>query len=288
MSKIHEKYLLVAAGILALLPYGMASADTITGTGGSLQSASSWSQSQLVDGTSPTPGTPYWNNSSGDGPKGNIGWCLTGGSSTCTMAGAPGTTLPYFGAAGGSSVSNMFFTSSGVPLTLTVDGIHTNETTANAFDVFGYYTITGGTPGSLVPLFTTNPSGSAASAGSTATLSLTAGTNYGFYIENIKGFGTANESDYIFEMSGQNQELTLGPDNLQHFAVFQTSSGYVIGDQDGVGCTTNVACVNPLYFDYNNFVVTTTAVPEPGTVGLIALSLLLLGGLLRRRLQTTD
>lgn len=288
MCKKNKNYLLVAAGILALCPFSMASADTINGTGGAWQAASSWTQSQLADGTSPTPGTPYWNNESGDGPKGNIGWCLTGGGSTCTMIGSPGTTLPYFGSASGASVSNMFFTSSGVPLTLTLDGINTNEKVADAFDIFGYYIITGGTPGALVPLFSTQPGGSQSSVGSTAFLSLTAGTNYGFYIENVKGRQTGPESDYIFEMSGQNTELTLGPDNLQHFAVFQTSSGYLIGDQDGVGCTTNVACVNPIDFDYNNLIVSANPIPEPATIGLIAISSLLLGGLLRQKLLRRD
>lgn len=280
-----KQTMVVAASVSAALCLGSANADTLNGSGGSWQSASSWTQAQLYGGTSPTPGTPYWNNNSGDGPKGNIGWCLTGGSTTCTMSGGPNTTLPYFGTSSGASVANMYFTSTGLPVSLTVDGIHTNEIIADAYDVFGYYEVpASGTP-NLIPLLSTNPSGaSPATVGSTVTFDPTG--NYGYYIENIKGAGTAFESDYFFYMNdGWDQELSLGPDSLQHFAVFQDGSNYIIGDVDGVGCTNNVACVAPTDFDYQDIVITATNTPEPTTLGLMGGSLLLLGGLLRRKLR---
>ncbi len=285
------QYLPVVAGILALFAFNMASADTLTGAGGGWQPASSWTQSQLVDGTHATPGTPYWNNASGDGFQGNIGWCLTGGSATCTMLGSPNATAAFFGTGGGGSVQSMFFTSAGAPLALTLAGIHTDETTADYFDVFGYYlTNASGTPigGSLHPIFSTQPGGPQSSVGSTALLSLTSGTTYGFYIENVKGRDKGMEADYFFYMdTPSNVELSLGPDNSQHFAIFQASSGYIIGDEDGVGCTNNPACVLPTQFDFNNIIVTaSTPVPEPRTAALILLSLPLAGCLLRRRRYT--
>jgi hypothetical protein len=206
------------------------------------------------------------------------------------MSPSPGTTLPYFGTNTGGSVPNMFFTSAGVPMTFTVDGLHTNETNIDFFDVFGYYLVNSGTGqpmGSLIPLFNTNPTTSPASVGSFATINLPAGTEYGLYIENIKGRDVGLETDYIFEMSGSNTYGPLPNDGLQHFAIFQTANGYLVGDQDGVGCDpvkVSSACVSPSYFDYNNIIVSLAPAPEPATIGLVALSFLVLGGLLRRKL----
>jgi hypothetical protein len=285
-SKIQQSVFLSVI-LLAAFSFTAANADTLNG-GGTWQSAASWTQSQLViDSKTPggTLGTPYWNNYSGDGSKGNVGWCLTGGSSVCTMSGAPGTALPYFGN-GTAAVANMYFTSSGSPISLTVDGIHTNETIAEAYDVFGYYVVpTSGSP-TLHALFTTNPGSSPASVGSTASFIVPSGSNYGYYIENIKGGGTPLESDYIFYMNDAfDQELSLGPDGLQHFAVFQNGASYIIGDIDGVGCTNNVACVAPVDFDYQDILVTAVNTPEPTTIGLMGTSLLLLGGFVGRKLR---
>ena len=287
-----EKHLLIAAGILALFPLSIASADTLNGTGGSWQPASSWTQSQLVvapGNPTGTLGTPYWNNYSGDGPMGNIGWCLTGGSAVCTMANSPGTTLPYYGTNSGGSVPSMFLMSSGTPLLLSVAGIHTDEIQSTAYDVFGYYlTDANGNPlggvGGLHPLFSTNPLGSPISVGSTAPLNLKAGSDYGFYIENIKGGGTPFESDYYFYMntpSNVDGSLTENP-ALQHFVFFQSSTGYIIGEQDGVGCTNNLACDPPDHFDFNNIIVTEGSIPEPATAGLIGISVFVLGAFIRR------
>lgn len=280
-----KQTIVFAASFAAALCLSTANADTLNGSGGSWQSASSWTQSQLYQATAPTPGTPYWNNNSGDGPRGNVGWCLTGGSTTCTMANSPGTPLPYFGTSGGASVANMYFTSTGSPVSLTVDGIHTNETIADAYDIFGYYEVPASGSPTLHALFTTDPaSGSPASVGSTATFDPTG--NYGYYIENIKGAGTPFESDYFFYMNDAwDQELSLGPDGLQHFAAFQNGSSYIIGDVDGVGCTTDVACVHPADFDYQDILVTAVNTPEPATFGLMTGSLLLFGSLIRRKLR---
>jgi hypothetical protein len=275
---------LISACFLAIFVF-TAKADTLSGAGGSWQS---WNQSQLViNGTTPggTLGTPYWNNYSGDGPKGNIGWCLTGGGTTCMMSASPASTLPYFGTNTGGSVSNMYFTSNGTPLglSLTLLGINTNETNSDFYDVFGYYLLS--SPTTLHPLFSSLGLSKGPVYGDNARLNLPSGTQYGFYIENIKGAPTNSPSNYIFYMdSALDQDLSLGPDGLQHFAIFQNGSSYVIGDVDGVGCdpTKNLACVNPIDFDFNDLIVTETAIPEPSTFGLIGLSALLLAGLLRR------
>lgn len=277
-----------AASLLMVFPFGAATADTINGAGGGWQS---WSSANLYQGTSPTPGTPYWNNSSGDGYRGNVGWCVAGGSSVCSMPNSPGAAMPYYGTASGGSVANMYLTSAGAPLTLSVSTIITDEKSLGAgYDVFGYYVVPASGSPTLVPLFSTL----SATVGSTAPLDLASGTNYGFYIENIKGGGTGSETDYTWYMNSGLNNVSLvsggtpllGPDSLQHFAIFQTSNGYIIGDVDGDGCTGNPTCVPPNQFDYNDFVINLSpATPEPATAGLMAISLLLLGGFVWRKLH---
>jgi hypothetical protein len=282
--------------ILFVLSFGAAWADTLNGAGGSWQS---WTQAQLFQGTAPTPGTPYWNNDSGDGFRGNIGWCLTGGSPTCNMAGSPGAALPYFGTATGGSVANMFFTSAGTPLNLTLSGILTAETTASQDDVFGYYVVPASGSPTLIPLFSTLPGPSQSAVGSTVTLSLAAGTNYGFYVENVQGGGGAAESDFFFYMNSalnnntfDNGPPAAGPDSDQHLAAFQTAGGYIIGDVDAFACTGlsqqgNSPCVAQSQFDYNDLIVTISPgnAPEPATFGLIGVGMILSVALLRRKLR---
>lgn len=264
-------------------------ADSINGTGGGWQN---WSASNLYEGSNPTPGTPYWNNFSGDGPQGNIGWCLTGGGPTCNLGTTYGT-LPYYGTASGGAVSSVYFSGSGSPMTVTVAGITTNEKTASQYDTFGYYVVPASGSPTLIPLFNTLT----ATVGSSATLSLAAGTNYGFYIENVQGGDTG--TNYYFLMNGGNYTTYDGSalsssytDTLQHFAVFQTTTGYLIGDVDGVACngTTLVAGSSPCeltsQFDYNDFTVTLApSAPEPATAGLMAVSLLFLGLAIRRKFR---
>jgi hypothetical protein len=287
-ASIINQSVLVVMSFVATASFSIADADTLSGSGGSWQPASSWSQSQLYGNSGVMTGTPYWNNNSGEGPKGNIGWCLTGGPSNCTMSNSPGMTLAYYGS-GTNSVANMYFTSSGLPVAVQLNGINTNETNADYYDVFGYYVVGSAT---LHPLLNTNPAGSPSSVGSVALFSLPSGTQYGYYIENIKGADINMPSYYTFFMNGSLQDGSLGPDGLQHFAIFQNGGSYIIGDVDGVGsnasgCTgpAKLVCDDPTAFDYQDLIVTASNVPEPTTVGLMGTSLLLLGGLLRRKLR---
>ena len=296
MRVTRPRFFLLAASILFLIPCVL-TADTLSGGGGSWQSG--WTQAQLYGSSSPTPGTPYWNNASGDNPGprlGNIGWCLTGGNTVCNVAGDPGT-LPYYGLSSGGAVSDMFFTSSGVPLTLSILGIHTDQTSiSNGLDIFGYYVLPASGSPTLVPLFNTSQAGT----GSTTTLDLSSGTAYGFYLENIHGPGGPDESDiYFLTNSGSNYNTyhgstNPGPDSYQHFAVFQTADGYIVGDVDGYACPTPAqqgqsSCIVSSEFDYNDVIVgiapAAPTVPEPATLGLIGVSGLLLAVKMRRKLQ---
>jgi len=265
-------------------------ADTVTGTGAWQQ----WSPANLVQGMSPTPGSLYWNNVSGDGNRFNIGWCLTGGGG-CTIPNPPGN-APYFGTNTGSAPANILFISGGHAVTATLEASHTNS---SSLDVFGWYSINAdGSMGSLNPLFL---------GGSQVTLQRTfapVSDRYGFYIEQHQGaIGGPFSSNYFFFMDSAENRVGGFPnpgDNLQHFAVFDSKAGtstdgtqFYIGAVDTRACIGGGigTCIPADDFDYNDFVVKLDVnsprvggpTPEPATFGMLACSLCLLPVFLRRR-----
>lgn len=257
-------------------------ADAVTGTG----SWQSWSAANLIQGHSPTPGVPYWNNLSGDGSRYNIGWCLTGGGS-CSLPDTPGN-IPYFGPSGGASPANMAFASSGHSVTATLE---TAITDSRALDSFGWYSI--GAAGSIGPLHELFSPSDADGAVQTFTPT----GEYGFYVEQDQGVAdNPFASKYLFFMDGAKNLVEGYPnpsDHLQHFAIFNGQTGgsdhipYYIGAVDTRACVpSGSGTCDPISdFDYNDFVVRldTLNTPEPGSLGLLACSLILLMAFLRRR-----
>ena len=272
---------------LLILNSVAARGDSLNGPAGGWQS---WNAAQLT-GSSETLGTPYWNNLSGDGLNANIGWCLVGGGN-CSAAGNPSGALPYYGTNTGGALSNLYFTSSGELVTSRLQLILTNANGgANGVDVFGYY-LTNSSGTALLsrrPVFTASDS-----IGSQVVLPLTAGQNYGFYIENISGLGTPEETDYFFytDSALNAADGSMPSDMLQHFAIFQASAGasYVLGMVDGNACQPlftgmNSPCVPASEFDFNDIVVSLqfttpgnqSPTPEPVSTGLIGTGLLIFG-----------
>lgn len=271
----------------------MAHADSLNGNG----TWQNWSAANLAaDGSSPNAGTPYWNNGSGDGPKANVGWCLAGGGSCSMPAGTVGA-IPYYGN-GAATASSMYFTSSGAPLTITLQTVMTTQTsTASGYDIFGFYLAnsTGKAPSSasLTPLFDsrTNTPGT-----SFALTTLLPGDNYGFYIENVQGSGTPFVTDYFYFMDSSSNIATgsMPADALQHFATFDAGGGtYFLGDVDGDACSGGFQpgtspCVPSSQFDYNNLMVQIVAgnvanTPEPASLALMGAGLCVVGAVLRRK-----
>ena len=175
-------------------------------------------------------------------------------------AGAPGT-LPYFGNGSGSA-SSMYFNSAGGPMNVSLQTLLTTQTSiGNGYDVFGYYLATGdgSAPASVTlnPLFDSRTS----AVGAASNLSITAGQNYGFYIEKIKGDGTQFATDYLYFMdsSANTANGSMPADALQHFAAFQGANGsFFLGDVDADACQngfqpTNSPCVPASQFDYQQF-----------------------------------
>ena len=281
MSFLSSKLLL---GLSAcLFACTMTQADAVTGSG----DWQSWSDANLIQGVSPTPGIPYWNNLSGDGSRYNIGWCLTG-AGNCSIPNPPGN-VPYFGSNGGGAPGDIAFLNSNYAVTATLEAAITNS---RSLDIFGWYNVApDGSVGSLHPLFT--PSDNAGTVQTFMPSSV-----YGFYVEQDQGAaGDPFASKYFFFMDSVKNSVTGYPnpsDNLQHFALFnaQTATSnngtpYYIGTVDTRACMPNsTGTCNPIVdFDYNDFVVRldTVNTPEPATAGLLAVSLSLMAAFLRRR-----
>lgn len=252
--------------VLALLMTASlaARADTLNGAG----SWQSWSPSIL--GTS---GVPFWNNASGEGPNYNIGWCLAGGGN-CSISNPPGA-LPYFGN-GTADVNNMWFSSGGSGVTLSLRGVFTSQdSVASGIDYIGYYTLD---PSGMV-MSTKQLFAASDSLGSTAFFTISPNTNYGFYLENVLGQGQSTETDtWLFMDSSQNYDNRGNPlTPLQHIAVFQNgASGYYLAFED---------CISqPCDLDYNDMIVQMSAspTPEPASTALAGLGLLGFGLLLGR------
>ncbi len=235
-----------------------AKADIVNG--GSL---TSWSAA-ILD----SPGTgPYWNNTSGDGPKYNIGWCMAGGGN-CMLPGGPVGPLPAYTNAG-AAPNNMYFTGNvgGGTSTLLVS-ITSQQGPAGLDSLYYYLTNASGTPisGNTFLFSAGSP------APTTVTVTIPAGDGYGLLLVNTQPT-TGNTYSYYMD-----DALNNPADATQHFAIFQQSpESFYIGAEDGV--------VPGADLDYNDMIIhlSTPAVPEPASMGLLGGSLLLIGAFMRRR-----
>lgn len=265
-------------------------ADTLEG--GTL---TSWNPNFLYSQPTYVPGLYYWNNNSGDGSEDNIGWCLIG-SSQCGMPNPPGDIRYYSSSL--AAPANMYFLSAGGSLSATIELTLTDQKgLGHGTDLFGFY-LTNATGSTIVDptvIFTSNDASGTVYDWPAGTLP--AGQNYGFFIENIQGAGTANASSFTFYTNSALNVATgsESADNLQHFAIFNSGSTYYIGAVDTDACQGNFhagtnACNPASDFDYNDFVVelvdapSAGAAPEPASAVLLVCGLLAIALWARRRI----
>ena len=260
---------IVVRGIPLAAIFFMATAalsDTIIGTGSA--TFQNWVAADLNEN-----GKPYWDQTSMDGSKRNVGYYLTD-APTAHLLDAPGA-LPFWGNAynspadkGGSADPNFFFQrtvpSSTVTLELEVAGL-------SNVNQFGWYDITA--PSVLNPLFAGQDSAPASTVFSPS-------VQYGFYLTTAGGAT-------FYTQSSLNQS---GETAHQHFAVFQESAVsnneiYWLGLEDlPTGALGHEGCVG----DYNDMLIRLcplpppNEIPEPSTIALVLCGILLVGWRQRR------
>jgi len=270
--------------------------------------ASNTSTGSIFDpNTTATTGTPYWDNNSLDTPTNgvgcNIGWVVTGGSlAGCNnMVGGPlGAGDPklsigangkgsYWGDSNGQYDPAFFLNN-----TDKADAVEFEVSLAGyaSTDQFGVCTWTDKAGHNACDA---NPTGAAGSqllfngAGSSDTTS---------------SFTVPADDKFLFYLTDASTGVTYTTDDggIQHFALFTdkndgaTTNNFYVGaeDQGVVGvedppCTTlgsgQTTCSD---YDYNDFVVHVSQVPEPGSLPVLVTGFAGLLLVVRRRLQAKN
>lgn len=226
-------------------------ADKIIGSDGT--DWQSWTTTELNQN-----GKPYWDNTSGDGSKKNIGYCLTG-TGNCTLDTSPGT-LAFWGKSDGKADPNFYFSK-------TADSSHnfTLELELAGYrdrNVFGWYEYDPikdkiGTK-HIIFYGPDNPEKS---------VDFIMSENYGFYLY----VGNTDKTYYT-----QSEFNTDDIDN-QHFAIFRDNNIFWIAMEDLSFRNSDK--------DYNDMVVRDPIpTPEPSTLFLLGAGFVGVG-LLRKRFK---
>ena len=265
--------LVASAAVLALC--GSVLADTVTSANGAFSAFASGFAASTPTWkgalTQPaTMGSPFWNDPSDDTGVGgshmmNVGDVLTdsgGLAGTNDVLGSDFVT-DQFTASGGADPTAFNFLSSGTPFDLTLLFAESSLNTGNAAQgtVFGYYV--GSTFTQIYNVGnTTSP------MGTTMLDPTTSGNSYGFYATVCYGAGFCE----TYTTGNGNSGNQSGAAGWNHFALFQLASGNF-----AMGFTAADALAGEDLGDFNDVVVEIEALPEPGTIGIMAIGLAALG-----------
>ncbi len=210
----------------------------------------------------------------------DIGWC-TAGSAGCLVT-TPAGTINYYANASGNlgTPSNISFVGSAQFMNISFS--FNSAALGAGTDYVGFYMETqAGTIASMIPLFST------ASQNSNVLLAVSTGAQYGFYVENVQGEGTASETDeYYFMNTNLNHSNTGSLSADQHFALYNSlaTNTYFIGIENPLVTGSNS--------DFNSMLLTATyppntdptpQAPEPASIVITGASLCAFGCFLRRR-----
>lgn len=264
------------AGLTLVVP---ASAQVISGGG-------SWSSI----GSATNDGGQFWDRQSADGENCNLGYYVTTGWGTCSNVrnGTAGNQGIFSGGGlyynNSGAATNFLFTGSR-HYTINVLGgignIYTADPTEELSEI-GYYTVSGGTytyysQASWLAYFTSAP-------GSSETLpsAVTFGTSkdWGFYYIRIRNFDDAGTQCEVTLTS----EYCSGTLDTQYWSLMKRpGENYFVASADNQ--SVNSLNVTTRDGDYNDYMFSVTASPEPASMALVATGLLgLVGaGYVRRR-----
>jgi len=244
-------------------------ADAVCVTGGMCDSM--WQAfptlSPHAQGLGP-PGFAYWDGSSFDGANANIGYFIDGTGYFATDPNSPRTPLPYWANTDGSAVNSFYFESFGVPQIATL--LETNGLWS-AEDSIGWYDPNSSQWGWIFQSNGITPDSGSVVFDPTSTFGL-------FFVPDSSTFDPTKSYFTNASMNGiadadrayaLANNITLGPETGQHFALFQNgaSGGYYIGIKD--------RSLQVSDGDYNDMILTLNQVPEPGTLllGVVLLGL---------------
>ncbi|MBV8894924.1 MAG: hypothetical protein JO051_00310 [Acidobacteriaceae bacterium] len=211
-----------------------------------------------------------------------ISWC-TAGYAGCLVS-TPSGTVNYYETGNGNLATPTSMSFIGSAQSVNLSFSFNSAALGPGTDYVGFYIETqAGTIASLMPLFST------ATQNSNVLLSVSAGAQYGFYVENVQNAGSSNEIDqYYFMNANLNHSKTGSMSPEQHFALYNSlgTNTYFMGIEDASLSSPNMLFTSMLLTArYAAGQPPAPQAPEPSSSGLAGLSFAALAFLWVRKLH---